>query len=266
MSLFDRLEHLLLPAIDRFYAGMPQPRPDAEQLERCRIVAHRGVHDRRRIPENTLAAFDAAAACGAWGIELDIRWTRDLVPVVIHDPGLKRVFGRPQTVSRCTAEELAALCPHVPRLSDLIARYGGRLHLMAEIKAEPFPDPSRQTRILAELFAGLTPGTDFHLLALDPALFRLTPFAPPSACLPVARVNVEAFSRLALRAGYAGVAGHYLATRGGVIRRQHAAGQQVGTGYAGSRNVLLRELRRGVDWIFSNHAGRMQNFLKAIQP
>ncbi len=256
----------MLPAIDRVYAGVPRPRPGAEQLKRCRIVAHRGVHDRRRIPENTLAAFDAAQACGAWGIEFDIRWTRDLVPVVTHDPGLARVFGLPQMVSRSTAAELAALCPQVPKLADLIARYGARLHLMAEIKAEPYPDPSRQARILAELFAGLTPTEDFHLLALDPALFRVAPFAPPSACLPVARLNVAAFSRLAERAGYAGVAGHYLAMRAGVIRRQHAAGRMVGTGYAGSRSVLLREIRRGVDWIFSNHAGRMQRFLKAVQP
>ncbi|MCU0584499.1 MAG: glycerophosphodiester phosphodiesterase [Desulfobacterales bacterium] len=265
MSLFDRFEQLLLPAVDRLYAGLPRLRPDPEQLSRCRIVAHRGAHDPPRIPENTFAAFDAASACGAWGIEFDIRWTRDLVPVVIHDPGLERVFGRHRRVAHCSAEELAALCPRLPRLSDLIARYGGRLHLMAEIKAEPYPDPLRQNRILGDLFAGLTPGADFHLLALDPALFRLTPFAPPSACLPVARVNVGGASRLALRAGYAGVAGHYLATTGGVIRRQHAAGRQVGTGYAESRNVLLRELRRGVDWIFSNRAGRMQKLLKAAQ-
>jgi glycerophosphoryl diester phosphodiesterase len=61
------------------------------------------------------------------------------------------------------------------------------------------------------------------------------------------------------------VAGHYQAVRGAVIRRQHAAGQKVGTGYAGSRSVLLREVRRGVDWVFSNHAGRLQRILDEIQ-
>jgi glycerophosphoryl diester phosphodiesterase len=265
MSLFDRIEPILLNALDRACAGAPRARPAPDALRRCRIVAHRGAHDPDRVPENTLAAFDAAAACGVWGIEFDIRWTRDFVPVVIHDPDLKRVFGRQELVSRCTAQELAALCPLVPRLSDLIERYGGRMHLMAEIKAEPYPDLPRQNRILQELFAGLIPGEDFHLLALDPALFRLAPFVPPGARLPVARFNAPSLSRLAARAGYAGVAGHYLAIGEGIIRRQHGGGRKVGTGYAASQSVLVREIRRGVDWVFSNHAERMQTMLRALQ-
>ncbi|MCU0559870.1 MAG: glycerophosphodiester phosphodiesterase [Desulfobacterales bacterium] len=266
MSLFDRLENLLLPAVDRIYARVPQSNPGAVQLKNCRIVAHRGAHERRGVLENTLPAFDAALAQGVWGIEFDIRWTRDLVPVVIHDPGLQRVFGLPHAVSRCRLEELAAVCPRVPRLADVIHRYGGKLHLMAEIKAEPYPDPRRQAQILRELLSGLAPGEDFHLLALDPELFRRAPFVPPHACLPVARLNPAGASRLAARAGYAGVAGHYQLVGGGIIRQQHALGRKVGTGYAGSRSVLLRELRRGVDWIFTNHVARLQAILKQIQP
>jgi glycerophosphoryl diester phosphodiesterase len=266
MSLFDRLERLLLPAIDRVYARLPQESPGAEQLKNVRIVAHRGAHAPRTLLENTLPAFDAALAQGAWGIEFDIRWTRDLVPVVIHDPGLLRVFGLPHEVSRCTFAELAAVCPMVPRLADVIGRYGGRVHLMAELKAEPYPEPLRQNRILGDLFAGLAPGQAFHLLAIDPGLFRLAPFAPPRACLPVARLNAAGFSRLAARAGYAGVAGHYRLVTEKIIRQQHTLGRKVGTGYAASRSVLLREIRRGVDWIFTNHAVRMQQILKQVQP
>lgn len=265
MSLFDRLENLLLPAIDRIYARLPQMNPGAAQLKNCRIVAHRGAHERRGALENTLPAFDAALEQGVWGIEFDIRWTRDLVPVVIHDPCLQQVFGLPHEVSRCTLEELTAICPRVPRLADVIHRYGGKLHLMAEIKAEPYPEPRRQDQTLRDLFSGLTPGEDFHLLALAPDLFRLTPFAPPHACLPVARLNAAGVSRLAVRAGYAGVAGHYQLVGEGIIRQQHALGRKVGTGYAGSRSVLLREIRRGVDWVFSNHAVRLQRMLKQIQ-
>jgi glycerophosphoryl diester phosphodiesterase len=265
MSLFDRLERLLLPAIDRVYARLPQVDPSAEQLKNCRIVAHRGAHEPPTVLENTLPAFDAALAQGVWGIEFDIRWTRDLRPVVVHDAGLQRVFGLPRMVSQCTLEELAAICPRVPTLADVIGRYGGRVHLMAEVKAEPYPEPRRQNQTLSDLFAGLTPGEDFHLLALDPVLFRRVPFAPPHSCLPVARLNVSDFSRAAARAGYAGVAGHYQAVRDGIIRRQHALGQKVGTGYAGSRGVLLREIRRGVDWVFSNHVGRLQHFIKELQ-
>jgi glycerophosphoryl diester phosphodiesterase len=265
MSFFDRVENRLLKMIDRIFEHRPQAAPDQRRLAGCRVVSHRGEHDGRIILENTLPAFDAAVALGIWGIECDLRWTRDLTPVVIHDADLRRVFGLPRTVAECTLEELQRDCPDLPTLAAVIGRYGGKTHLMVEVKQEPYPDPGRQNRILRDLFARLTPGADFHLLSLAPEMFRHTPFAPPAACLPVARLNVAQMSRLALRAGYAGVAGHYVLVGDGVIRRQHAAGQRVGTGYPRSMQVLVRELNRQVDWIFSNHAGRIQRWLRPLQ-
>jgi glycerophosphoryl diester phosphodiesterase len=265
MSLFDRVENLLLPVMDAAYARVPRRHPAPQRLRSCRIISHRGEHDGRRVFENTLAAFDAAADQGVWGIEFDIRWTRDLEPVVTHDPGLRRVFGQSLHVGGCGLHELRGLCPHLPTLAEVIGRYGGKVHLMAEIKPEPYPDPGRQNRILSDLFAGLCPGRDFHLLALTPETFRLAPFAPPSAFLPVARLNISEFSRLAVQRGYAGIAGHYAMLGSDIIKRHHAAGQKVGTGYIRSRNALLREINRGVDWIFSNHAVRIQALLKRLQ-
>ncbi|MFN2166628.1 MAG: glycerophosphodiester phosphodiesterase, partial [Anaerolineae bacterium] len=82
MNLLSRLEPAFHRVVDAIYRRRPQPFPGRERLRRCKIIAHRGQHDNRGVPENTLAAFKAARSCGVWGIELDIRWTRDLVPVV----------------------------------------------------------------------------------------------------------------------------------------------------------------------------------------
>lgn len=265
MNFFDRLESRLLRTIDRLFERRPPAPPDDRNLARCRVVSHRGEHDGRNILENTLPAFDAAAALGVWGVECDLRWTRDLVPVVIHDADLRRAFGRDRTVAACTLEELQRDCPGLPTLAEVVDRYGGRTHLMVELKQERYPDPVRQNRILEDLFAGLAPGVDFHFLSLAPEMFRRAPFAPPAACLPVARWNVPQLSRLALRRGYAGVAGHYALVGGPVIRRHHDAGQGVGTGYPRSLPVLVREINRGVDWIFSNHAGRIQGWVRRLQ-
>ncbi len=265
MSFFDRVEARLLRLIDWTYERLPPTVPDERSPAGCRVVSHRGEHDGRLVLENTLAAFDAAVALGVWGIECDLRWTRDRTPVVIHDADLRRVFGRHRTVSTCTLEELQRDCPGVPTLAEVIGRYGGKTHLMVELKQEPYPDPGRQNRILGDLFSTLTPGADFHLLSLAPEMFRLTPFAPPSACIPVARLNVPQLSRLALREGYGGVAGHYALVSGAVIRRHHAARQGVGTGYPRSMRVLMRELNRQVDWIFSNHAGRILKWVRRFQ-
>jgi glycerophosphoryl diester phosphodiesterase len=265
MSLFDRAESLLLPFIDWIHAQLPPAGPDPRRLRSCRIISHRGEHDNLRVFENTLSAFDAAVEQGVWGIEFDLRWTQDLEAVVLHDPDLRRVFGQSQKVGDSRLQDLRRQCPQVPTLAEVIDRYGGKVHLMVEVKQEPYADPGRQNRILGDLFAALRPGEDFHLLSLAPKMFRLTPFAPPSACVPVARLNFPQLSRLALREGYGGIAGHFMVVGGGAVRRHHAAGQQVGTGYPRSLRVLVRELNRGVDWIFSNHAGEIQRLIRRLQ-
>lgn len=53
-----------------------------------RIIGHRGAA--ALAPENTLASIRAAAAAGARMVELDVKLTRDSVPVLMHDASLKR--------------------------------------------------------------------------------------------------------------------------------------------------------------------------------
>jgi glycerophosphoryl diester phosphodiesterase len=53
-----------------------------------------------------MAAFRAAIAAGADGIEFDVRLTRDHVPVVIHDNTLRRTAGLPARITDLTWSEL----------------------------------------------------------------------------------------------------------------------------------------------------------------
>ncbi|HEY2158853.1 MAG TPA: glycerophosphodiester phosphodiesterase family protein [Isosphaeraceae bacterium] len=50
------------------------------------VIAHRGASD--EAPENTLAAFRKAREAGADGVECDVVFTRDDVPVIVHDDNL----------------------------------------------------------------------------------------------------------------------------------------------------------------------------------
>src|SRR5215203_6915763 len=68
------------------------------------IVAHRGAS--AVAPENTMAAFREAIAVGADGIEFDVRLTKDLVPVVIHDNSLRRTGGVAARIADLTWNEL----------------------------------------------------------------------------------------------------------------------------------------------------------------
>jgi len=257
MSPSDYATGMLQQAIDLFFRFWPRPTPSMSCLKRCKIISHRGESDNRGILENSIAAFDKAQQLGAWGIELDIRWTKDLHPVVFHDRDLQRLFGASELLSHLTLPEIRDRHPSIPLLAETIERYGSRLHLMLEIKAEEYPDPSRQSRYLEGLLDGLTPGLDYHIISLHPEMFRFIDFASPDICLPVAEFNIRRLSDLALENHYCGITGHYLMMTTAYLAKHKEAGQQVGTGFICSRNSLYRELNRGIEWIFTNHAGRL---------
>ena len=66
--------------------------------------AHRGLHA-DGIPENTLSAFGKAVE-GGYGMELDVRYTKDKKIVVCHDDDLKRVMGIEKKISELTLAQL----------------------------------------------------------------------------------------------------------------------------------------------------------------
>lgn len=258
------LEERLLQVVDFFYAYLSQPIPDKKRLKQCKIVSHRGEHDNKTVFENTIAAFDRVKEAGVWGIEFDIRWTKDLQPVVFHDRNLQRVFKSDIEVNKVTLAELKEHCKLIPSLSEVIQKYSKTLHLMVEIKEEKYPDPVYQNKVLKDLFSHLTSQVDFHFISLRPEMFILINFVPSSTFLPSGRLNVKGLSNLALWKNYGGVTGHYFLITDTLLKKHYKQKQRVGTGFIGSKNCLFRELTRGVEWIFSNNAVELQNICNSL--
>ena len=252
-----RAAWLAQKVVDFCFMLLPRELPSRSALENCRLVSHRGEHDNRRVRENTLAAFDAAAQAGVWGIEFDVRWSRDLCPLVVHDPDARRVFGLDVEIAALDAAELRRRLPEIPRLDEVVAAYGGRLHLMVELKPDNLGQSEAKAGRLAAIFTALDAGRDYHFLALDAASLAPAGFAGREACLLVAETDIAAQSRRALEGGYGGLCGHYLLLDEGYAARHRRQGQRLGTGFPGSRFCFYRELNRGVDWIFSNRAARL---------
>jgi glycerophosphoryl diester phosphodiesterase len=258
------LEQWLHRVVDLLYERMPQSLPDTKKLKQCKIISHRGEHDNKMVYENTIPAFDRVNEAGVWGVEFDIRWTKDLHPVVFHDRDLQRVFKSDIKINKVTLTELKTHCKLIPTLSEVIQNYGKKMHLMVEIKKEAYPDPAYQNNVLRDLFHQLTPQVDFHFIALKPEMFDFINFVPSSTFVPSARFNVKQLSDLALIKCYGGIAGHYLLMNDSVLKRHHTQNQCIGTGYIRSKNCLFRELNRGVEWIFSNHATKLQNMCNSL--
>jgi glycerophosphoryl diester phosphodiesterase len=244
--------------VDYIYRHLPQPAPDSNRLHRRKIIAHRGVFDNSLVLENTLAAFDQAQRLGIWGIELDVRWTRDLVPVVFHDPDTRRLYRTDTRISQTTFAQLATQFPQIPTLENVVQRYGQRLHLMIEIKPAPWADAEPHFQALQEPLAGLVPGRDFHLISMTPQLFRSMGFVPADTFLPIAQLNIAQCSRLAIQYDYGGLLGHYALIRDAVVERHRDAGQLIGTGFINSFGCLFRELNRNVEWLFTDQAALLQ--------
>jgi glycerophosphoryl diester phosphodiesterase len=72
-------------------------------------IAHRGAS--AYAAENSLDAFVKAAEMKSDLVEIDIRVTKDGVPVVTHDETLLRTFGVNATIAQVTLDELHALTP-----------------------------------------------------------------------------------------------------------------------------------------------------------
>ena len=84
---------------------LPRDRIDAF-LEKARRgpVAHRGG-----IPENTLRAFRISKSDGAVGVEVDLTFTRDGHPVLLHDDTVDRTSNGSGRVEDLTLEHLKTL-------------------------------------------------------------------------------------------------------------------------------------------------------------
>lgn len=104
-----------------------------------RNYAHRGLHtEDRTIPENSLEAFEAAADKG-YGIELDVRLTKDGRVVVFHDDTLERVCGINKRVDELTYAELKELKLYgteqtIPQFVQVLETVNGRSPLIVELK------------------------------------------------------------------------------------------------------------------------------------
>ena len=71
------------------------------------LVGHHGVA--ALAPENTLAGIRLACDLGIPGIEVDVRFTKDSVPVLMHDRDVKRTSNGAGFVDQMTLDELERL-------------------------------------------------------------------------------------------------------------------------------------------------------------
>jgi glycerophosphoryl diester phosphodiesterase len=134
-------------------------------------IAHRGLHDLGAgRPENSLAAFEAAAEAG-YPCELDVQLTGSGELIVLHDFNLQRATGTDRPAATLTADDLPGTRlfgtgERVPTLAEVAELVRGRIPLQVEIKRAPRDSPrALAAAVLTALRRG---GGDYAVSSFDP--------------------------------------------------------------------------------------------------
>lgn len=150
----------------------------------ARPIAHRALHDAARgVIENTPSAVDAALARD-FAIEVDIQLSSDGEAMVFHDDTLERLTlatgpAHALSAAQFKATVLRGTADRTMTLGELLARVGGRVPLVIELKSRFDGDVSVAERAVAVLAGYDGPAA---LMSFDPdlvaAVRRLAPQIP----------------------------------------------------------------------------------------
>ncbi|MET7451728.1 glycerophosphodiester phosphodiesterase [Streptomyces sp. NPDC005574] len=210
-------------------------------------VAHRG--DPYRARENTLDSLRSALSRGADAVEVDVRLTRDGVPVLLHDETLKRLWELDRPLHSLSAAEVRGLTGGgVPTLAEALAAADGS-RLMLDLPGAPSRSAVRR---IVDVVRECGAGEWVYYCADAPAMLAVRA-ADPAAEIALTWKTV-APPRAALLAA---VRPRWLNYRFGLVSREladrvHRDGYLLSVWTPDTRRSMRRLLDAGVDSITTN--------------
>ena len=117
-----------------------------KNLSHLAVCGHRGGI--QKAPENTLESLQACIDWGAEIAEIDVRFTSDGVPIILHDPDLNRMMGKDIDVHTISYSKLKSIplydkdgLPNnpitqhtIPTLEEILDYAKGKIYLQLDIK------------------------------------------------------------------------------------------------------------------------------------
>lgn len=137
------------------YCGVKMDKGDILKLLCEFRYAHRGFHDKPRVPENSMGAFSRAVVQG-FGIELDVHLTKDDKLAVIHDSNLERTCGVDVNIEDITLKEaqqyyLEKSVENIPDFEEVLKLVDGYVPLIVELKTSGGNEDKLCNRVLQAL-------------------------------------------------------------------------------------------------------------------
>jgi glycerophosphoryl diester phosphodiesterase len=236
------------------------------------IIAHRGASG--DAPENTIEAFELAWQRGADGIEFDIHFSSDEMPVVIHDPCLDRTTSSAGRVRDYTAEVLQRLDAgswfnerypskarpqyqglKIPLLSetlDWVRKRNCRAFL--EIKEGSATYPGIESVVIKEVFRARV-ADQTTIISFDLATLQRCRALNPSIALGIdlcrplrALANARSISAVTLHP-------HWVFVSPRFVKCAHQSGFQVLAWGLDTEESIRRTLTSGIDGLMTDDPG-----------
>ncbi|MCS0636545.1 glycerophosphodiester phosphodiesterase [Streptomyces sp. LP05-1] len=221
------------------------------------VVGHRG--DPYRVRENTVGSVRSAVARGADAVEVDVRLTRDGVPVLLHDDTLKRLWGVDRPLDRLTLAEVRRLTgpAGVPTLAEALAAAGGHRLMLdlpgaTEASVRAIVGTVRECGAAERVYYCSGAAAMLLVRAADPAAeiaLTWTTLAPPRPVL----LDAVAPRWLNYRFGLVGRA---------LADRVHRDGLLVAAWTADTRRSMRRLILSGADSITTNRVDALASVLR----
>ncbi|MEU8793844.1 glycerophosphodiester phosphodiesterase [Streptomyces sp. NPDC048643] len=210
-------------------------------------VAHRG--DPYRARENTIDSLRSALRRGADAVEIDVRLTRDRLPVLLHDDTLNRLWGHDRPLRSLSSDEVKGLTGGgVPTLAEALAATGDH-RIMVDL---PGPVDEKAVREVVDVVRACGAQERVYYCAGAPAMLTVRA-VDPAAEIALTWTTLAPPRPALLDA----VRPRWLNYRFGLVDRDlvarvHRDGLLVSVWTPDTRRTMRRLLATGVDSVTTN--------------
>lgn len=221
-------------------------------MQNVTAVAHRG--DPYRFRENTTDSLRSALEQGADAVEIDVRFTRDGVPLLLHDATLKRLWERERPLAALSAAEVRGLAEGgVPTLAEALTVTEGS-RVMIDLPGSP---DVRAVRRVLDVVRECAAQDRVYYCADAPAMLAVRA-ADPSAEIALTWKSIAPPRPVLLAA----VRPRWLNYRFTLVDRRlvaraHRDGYLLSVWTPDTRRSMRRLLDAGVDSITTNRIGAL---------
>lgn len=267
-SIFEKIiEPKLMNAADLALKSIPRTlkRPLPQHFP---LISHRGAYSNPHYVENTLEAFNWCRRNSFWGVELDIRWTKDKVPVVHHDEQPLRTFNKSFKISEVSFQELRRQTAKIPTLQEVIEQFSNDFHFMIELKTDSQSSVKQwcwQDDILKDILAPLEPGPRYHIMGFNTDRLGQMGFLPGEAKMAISHLAPWTTFNDCQEKGIGNLAGQSLLLSPALRTDAKRMGIKIGAGFIASKNALIRELNLGCDFFFTNDPIHIQQSFEILR-